>query len=745
MIWSEKELANIALGGVNVTVERVLKHLGDPENSDIFEKENFSLLWGVLGVAGIKGIPNEALDKVWKALKDNDVINAFDYGVLDDFNRGIMKKYPNDNRMRAWLNLDNFTADLKFKKLILMPIVAIKREFAHDVDMQAFNPLRVVGVLERYPLSEPIKMMLNDMQGHGAACGISGKEVVENYEKEKVLAKLCDVIAHTKRKLEEDEKEFLFRYIHDAVVDGFDVGVIGLNDAVFSRLMADVTKEELSEIEMEPRRQRNADIVDFAKNFDGKYGFYEMTAAKLIRYNSAHIQEMIERCMSLMDKTDPKGIVFALELIEFKQVKSAVKIIIELAKRGRATELASYLHRVIPNVKGAETMIMSTLKLNLKKLTEKKEFALSPVFKEYPSRHYIHAVKSFIEYGFTKEAGALLLELINNDWVVGIKDLEDECVFIANELVAKDRSLDSTLDVVANKLNLKVYQADEGRYIGGEGASPLSFMRKKAERFLSDTTGVDVSKVTSGLGSVEGKAYEAYKNIKGALGLNKKEEEAKEEQVNVENLGNDLLDDNKVIKKDDVKVESVEEINDIKEVDLSKEASAEEINEVVKDVIEIVENKETVIDNSWAENETKEEINNIEVKEKEEIIASDINVLDNQSDKIVNWESENKEENSESLVKKINVGSLLNIDVKDVDKHFEKIKKVTSEALKKREEFDKIKDVTASAFKRVEEKALEIKKKVEDRMDDEDIENPPAVSKFKGLAKKIGLFKNKKN
>ena len=39
MIWSEKELANIALGGVNVTVERVLKHLGDPENSDIFEKE----------------------------------------------------------------------------------------------------------------------------------------------------------------------------------------------------------------------------------------------------------------------------------------------------------------------------------------------------------------------------------------------------------------------------------------------------------------------------------------------------------------------------------------------------------------------------------------------------------------------------------------------------------------------------------------------------------------------------------
>ena len=318
MIWSEKELANIALGGVNVAVERVLKHLGDPENSDIFKKENFSYLWGVLGVAGIKGIPHEVLDKLWQALKDNDVLDAFNYGLLGDYNQFIMRKYPNDNRMRAWINLDNFTADLKFKKLILMPIVAIKREFAHEVDMQAFNPLRVVSILERYPLSEPVKEMLIDMQGHGAASGISGREVIDHYEKEKVLIKLCDVIAHTKRKLNNDEKIFLFRYIHDAVVDGFDVEIIGLNDAVFAGLMIVDIKEEMSEIELEPLRQHNADVVNFAKQFDNKYGFYDMTAVRLIRYNSAHIQEMIERCMFLMNKSpEPKGIAFSFNFLRF--------------------------------------------------------------------------------------------------------------------------------------------------------------------------------------------------------------------------------------------------------------------------------------------------------------------------------------------------------------------------------------------------------------------------------------------
>ena len=181
MIWSDKELASLSVMSVNEVVERFMSRLGEAENQEIFEKDNFSYLWGALGVAGIKGISHGLLDKVWKTLKENNVLEAFDKGVLGDFNLGLIKQYP-DNRLRAWQNFDNFTADQKFKKLILMPIVAINRKYAQEVDMQAFNPIRVVKVLERYPMSDAVKMMLKDMRGHGAACGISGTELVEHYE-----------------------------------------------------------------------------------------------------------------------------------------------------------------------------------------------------------------------------------------------------------------------------------------------------------------------------------------------------------------------------------------------------------------------------------------------------------------------------------------------------------------------------------------------------------------------------------
>ena len=260
-MWSNKELASLVLSGSEVVAKHFMAHLGDEQNLDIFKKENFSYLWGMLGIAGIKGIPIDVIDNVWLALKENNVIEAFDKGVLGDYNFEIIKKC-NDNRMKAWKGLDNFIADQRFKKLILMPIVAINRHYATEVDTQAFNPVRVLGVLDRYPLSEPVKQMLIDMRGQGAASGISGKEVVDNYEKEKVLGRLCNFIAHSKRKLQEYEKDFFFRYIHDAVLDGFDVGLIGLNDDVFANLMSDEIKDDLSELEIETLRARNEDIVE---------------------------------------------------------------------------------------------------------------------------------------------------------------------------------------------------------------------------------------------------------------------------------------------------------------------------------------------------------------------------------------------------------------------------------------------------------------------------------------------------
>ena len=125
MIWSYKELANLSLIGENAVVERVMKHLGDPENQDIFEKENFSYLWGALGIVGIKGVQKNVLDRIWRSLKENGVLDAFDKGMLGDFNLVLMRKYS-DNRLKGWKNFDNFTADQRFKRLVLMPIALAK-------------------------------------------------------------------------------------------------------------------------------------------------------------------------------------------------------------------------------------------------------------------------------------------------------------------------------------------------------------------------------------------------------------------------------------------------------------------------------------------------------------------------------------------------------------------------------------------------------------------------------------------
>ena len=634
MIWSEKELLSFSFVSANVIVERVYKYIDDPENIDIFNKENFSYLWGMLGVAGIRGIPDKALDKVWQTLKENDIIEAFNKGILGDYNKSIMKKY-NDNRLSSWLDLDNFMADQKFKKLILMPIVAINRDYAHEVDMEAFNPVRVIGVLERYPLSEPIKQMLLDMHGHGAACGISGREVVWHYEKEKVLTRLCDIIAHSKRKFNEDEKNFLFRYIHDAVVDGFDFGLIGLSDLVFEKLMADENDETLSELELVPLKERNIEIVEFAKKFDDEYGFFELTASKLIRNNPLNISGMIERCLRLMDKTDPKGIVFALELINLKQLRSAAKILIALAKRGRATELVSFLHRLLPDANGSETMIMSILKLNLKKLREREFFDLDEVFREYPARLYVVGIKRFIEYKFYKEATTLLIELIENRWIRGFDDLLLQCRDIMNILIDSDKDVIDEICDVAKKLNFEVCENEGKVYIGEVKNNPISIFSKKAKEKLSDMIfgnnkeNVLDNEVDENIIIEEfGDDRDVYNNI-----------ESYSENLDDENIKDDIL------------------INDV--IDEEKEETAINLTE---NILSWDSNKEDDISKVNEDNNKYDEI----LKINEEEIENNFNKIKNIASQVI----ERVEQKTSEIIKRV--------DDKDVEipKGLDKIKKL---------------------------------------------------------------------
>lgn len=138
MMWSKAELENLALGGAEVAAERVMKHLSRPENADIFAAENFSYLWGALGVAGLRGTDAAARRKIWQVLKENGVPDAFEKGILGDFTRELAARHK-DNRLRAWHGLDNFQAGIKFQKTILEKLAKYDKELEEDVLPYCFD------------------------------------------------------------------------------------------------------------------------------------------------------------------------------------------------------------------------------------------------------------------------------------------------------------------------------------------------------------------------------------------------------------------------------------------------------------------------------------------------------------------------------------------------------------------------------------------------------------------------------
>ena len=89
MLWNDTELQNLYGLGKEIVVERFMKNLDAPENGDLFQKENFSYLWGLIGIAGIKGTSPLVRHKIWNALLQFGVVDAFDKGQLSDFNRNL--------------------------------------------------------------------------------------------------------------------------------------------------------------------------------------------------------------------------------------------------------------------------------------------------------------------------------------------------------------------------------------------------------------------------------------------------------------------------------------------------------------------------------------------------------------------------------------------------------------------------------------------------------------------------------
>ena len=590
MIWSIDELVKIIRCGEKVVVDNVMGELSNPQNYDLFSKENFSLLWGILGVAGIKGTNELSQRKIWESMKKNQALDAFDKELLADFTQYIGKDVL-DNRLFAWNGLDNLQADMKFKKTILMPFVKIDRNYAYQVNMQAFNPIRVIGLLDRIELSDDIKDMLVNVRGSGAACGISGEDIIDHYEKEKILMKLCEMVAFATRILKQHEKRFLFNYFRNAVLDGFKAEKIGLNDDVLVKLVASEDKNLLSEIEKSALYQHNWELAEFAKEIDIKDGFYEKLASKLIDYDPTMLQSLYERCLFLMDTSQPRGCVFALELINKNKIKSAVKMLIELAKRGKATEAAIFLHRLLPKSKGSEVMIMSILRYNLKQLRKNQASDYIDVFGEYVARMYLIGIRSFVKANLLREATVLIVELVKNGWINGVYSLEVACAELINEIVCLKNGLGGTLIPLANDLNLNVYRK-----------SGLVLLAKDEEHLKINLVGRISVYEKDGVVNIDDK------KVNDTVLENKEDAFAQVEEVKdieAEGIENgykeddgkvlDIVEEN-VVKADSVCIEDVVIEDNSKDTEVSEnvdvEIKVEEDEKIVEEgVIEIIEEK----------------------------------------------------------------------------------------------------------------------------------------------------------
>ena len=512
MIWSKQELENLAIGGAEPTRERVLKHLSAPENADIFTAENFSYLWGALGVGGVKGTDAAARRKIWQALGDNGVLDAFDKGILGDFNREMAANFK-DSRLRAWKGLDNFQTGVKFQKTILEKLARGDEELAAAAAPLLFDYRQMAEQLDKHELDAKLKTYLERLRGLSAACGISGDAVRAVYEKTMILRKLCDVAAYTSRKLTEAEKDYLFRYLREAVIDGFAPKDIGLDDMVLARLMADSVPEGVSELEKAPLISRNAEIEEFAAGLEEEQGFFEETAARYIRLDPGKTRELTQRCLKLIAAGKrPKGVIFALALLEMRQVKSAVQILLELAKRGQATEMAGFLHRLLPKAKGAETLIADIVRTNLQNLAGAAEYK-----RDYAARLALLAVRDFAEAGLTQQGAELLayLAAAYRPWFMG--EGQKPYMALGNMLIAADKNVAGLLAEQARKIGLAAYEAEGVTFLGTAEDNPLTAARRRLEKSVQGATTLDISAATKKMAGLEAATYGVYRNLKGVF------------------------------------------------------------------------------------------------------------------------------------------------------------------------------------------------------------------------------------
>lgn len=641
MIWSAQELARLAVCKDDVIADKVFSHLGEPDNQDIWQQENFSFLYGLLGVAGVKEIAPDVAEKIWKILNDNKVLDAYDKGVLDDFNRRLIQQY-HDERMRGWINLDNYTAGLKFRKTILLPLAKLSDKIRTDMDTSYPNPDKLI---ERFATSgdmdrlktylENIKPIANDEAQFG---------IDAIFDKEQSLIKLSKAVVYIARQLGESQKDYLWYYFFDALNKGFLPENIGLSDQMVARMVAEPAGKGDSELNVALLQSRNDSISEFVATVENADDFYEETAAKIILFNPDGVESTVEKCLDFAKfSANPKGVVLALSLVNLKQIRSAVTILLALAEKGVVTEACAYMHRLLPLAKGGESVVLELLKTNLLKLKERSVLAKNEAYQAYVSRYYLLAAKGFIEVKCFNECAELLCFVAKEAWFVPKSELANDFKAVANYLLSCYSQAASMLEKVAPDLGFSVFYEQDIAFIGDGTDNPLTAARRRVEQSIKEATTFDVSGVFDKVASVENSAYSALQNLK----KNFKKEETEEDVTHLEHEEAVMME-----------TEPMPPVVDTVET----EQAESEVPTLPMSPLDEIQH--------WEEPKEAPQVH-------EESIIGGLKRFKNKiSDKV-----------------NLDIDSILNVSALDIDKHFEKIKQAADNALNQaKEQMNEVKE-----------------------------------------------------
>lgn len=387
-------------------------------------------------------------------------------------------------------------------------------------------------------------------------------------------------------------------------------------------------------------------------------------------------------------------------------------------------------------------------------------------FRHYAAQRALCAARDFAETGCAVQAAVLLKFLVQEGWLApdnecgvgngGTQSLMREFIVLANTLAVADSRLAAEMAALAEKMKLNVYRNTDGVFIGTADDNPLTSARRRLERAVLGATTIDLSAATAKMQGLEKATYGVYQSLKEALAAKSaalKTVSAGKMVTEEISAAEEEKDEPRKMPEQGEKAAAVvpSEVLSVPEtpVTVSSEAPiAEPEAPIAEPEVPIAEQEPPIAEPEapmiepgvpmtepeapMTEPEApmtepgvsmaEPEVSEFSAKIPEQPAAiSELPAIEEWDD-VGEEAAVGRAEDASADDKKINISSILNISPKEIDRHFERIK-----------------NITTAAVKRAEEQAAQIKRRVESA----DLANSPSVGKIRALAQKIKFFGKK--